>query len=173
MVIVQGAIQDKVLGSKCDRLTFCPSILLKATVGVGVGVLAPWQVLILLVSKVTAPLRAYRLPLEVAEVVAVMDVNARMLPAKLVPVPKVAELPTCQKMLHALAPFVSTTLELLEVTRVVPVWKMKTPGPLSVSCPVKKAEVSKQYTPAVSVLPPRSWPVKLLLLGQVSPAAVA
>jgi hypothetical protein len=53
----------------------------------------------LLESKVTAPLRAYRPQLDVAAVVAVIEVRATMLPAKLVVVPSVAELPTCQKIL--------------------------------------------------------------------------
>src|ERR1035437_9664841 len=49
-----------------------------------------------LVSNVTAPLRANSLPLTLAPVVTVMLVSARILPAKFVPVPRVAELPTCQ-----------------------------------------------------------------------------
>jgi len=53
------------------------------------------QVLTLLVSSVTAPLRASALPLVFAPVVSVMLVRARMSPAKDVPVPIVAELPTC------------------------------------------------------------------------------
>ncbi len=61
------------------------------------GQLLPEQVLILLVSNVTAPVRAYSPQFDDAPVVAVMEIRARMLPAKLVPVPKVAELPTCQK----------------------------------------------------------------------------
>lgn len=121
------------------------------------------QAPILLVSNVTAAVRAYSPQLDDAPVVAVMEISARMLPVKLVPVPKVAELPTCQKTLAAVAPLMSTTCELLAVIRVLPVWKMKTPVPLRVSVPVKKAEEAKQYTPGVRVRPPRSWPVKLVL----------
>jgi hypothetical protein len=53
----------------------------------------------MLVSNVTAPFRASALPFSVAPVVTVMDVSARMLPLKVEAVPRVAELPTCQKML--------------------------------------------------------------------------
>jgi len=70
-------------------------------VGVGVTPLAHGDRVIVLVSNVTAPLRAYRLPLDTAPVVKEMEVSARMFPIKLVFVPTVAELPTCQKILHA------------------------------------------------------------------------
>src|SRR4029077_17046469 len=53
---------------------------------------------ILLVSRVTAPLRASALPHEmVAPVFSVMLVSARISPTKVVVVPSVAELPTRQK----------------------------------------------------------------------------
>src|SRR5512135_2606584 len=59
---------------------------------------------IILESKVTAPVRANNRPSTVAPVVTVMEAIGRMLPLKTEPVPSVAELPTCQKMLAALAP---------------------------------------------------------------------
>jgi hypothetical protein len=71
------------------------------TVAVGVGVASHTALLTPFVSSVTAPLRAYRPPFESAPVFSVMDVTARMLPWKLVLVPSVALLPTCQKILHA------------------------------------------------------------------------
>ena len=49
-----------------------------------------------LVSKVTAPFRASVRPSTVAPVVSVIEVNARMFPLNEEPVPSVAELPTCQ-----------------------------------------------------------------------------
>jgi hypothetical protein len=49
-----------------------------------------------LVSKVTAPFRASARPSTVAPVVSVIEVNARMFPRNVEPVPSVAELPTCQ-----------------------------------------------------------------------------
>jgi hypothetical protein len=61
-------------------------------------------------SSVTAPLRAITRPLTLAPVFRVMDVSARIDPAKLLVVPRVAELPTCQNTWHACAPFSNTTL---------------------------------------------------------------
>ena len=58
--------------------------------------LAQSGLVIVLVSRVTAPLRASARPCSVAPVVIVIDVRARMLPTKAAPVPIVAELPTCQ-----------------------------------------------------------------------------
>jgi len=49
-----------------------------------------------------------------------------MLPLKSVVVPRVAELPTCQKTLQGCAPLISTTRALDAVVRVLPIWKMKT-----------------------------------------------
>ena len=63
-----------------------------------------------------------------------------MFPAKSVVVPKVAELPTCQKTLAPLPPFMNATEELLAVVRVLPIWKTKTEAgsarELRVSAPV-------------------------------------
>ena|SRR5580692_3414058 len=56
---------------------------------------------IVLASMVTAPLMARARPLIVAPVFNVIDVVAMIVPAKLVVVPRVAELPTCQNTLHA------------------------------------------------------------------------
>lgn len=101
-----------------------------------------------LLSNVTAPLRAYRPELVAAPVLMVMDVSARMFPAKSVYVPRVAELPICQKMRHGCASFITSTEALLAVVRVLPIWKMKTllglPRPSRVSCPVSWADESKQ-----------------------------
>src|SRR5436190_388324 len=58
----------------------------------------------LLESSVTAPVRANNRPSTAAPVVTVMEAKARMFPLNTEPVPKVAELPTCQKTLAALAP---------------------------------------------------------------------
>ena len=54
-----------------------------------------------LVSSVTAPVRAKALPSRVAPLFIVMLASARMLPLNAVRVPRVAELPTCQNTLHA------------------------------------------------------------------------
>jgi hypothetical protein len=58
----------------------------------------------------------------------VIEANAMMSPKNVVPVPRVAELPTCQMMLlatHAGGEPTATTLEALAVVRVLPIWKMK------------------------------------------------
>jgi hypothetical protein len=52
-------------------------------------------------SKVTAPFRASALPCTVTPLVTVIDVRAKIFPAKTEFVPSVAELPTCQKTLQA------------------------------------------------------------------------
>jgi hypothetical protein len=59
---------------------------------------------ILLLSRVTAPFLASTRPATVVPVCTATEVNARMLPANVVWVPRVAELPTCQNTLHAWAP---------------------------------------------------------------------
>jgi hypothetical protein len=77
------------------------------------------------VSRVTAAVRARRRPFTVTPVVAVIEACARMVPAKLEPVPSVAELPTCQKTLHAWAPPVRVTVLPEAVMRVDAALKMK------------------------------------------------
>jgi hypothetical protein len=77
-------------------------------------------------SKVTAPFRAKARPSTVAVVFSVIDVKARMFPLKVVFVPRVAELPTCQKTLHASAPLIRATVLADAVVNVLPIWKMKT-----------------------------------------------
>jgi len=62
----------------------------------------------------------------VVPVLRVMLERARILPAKSVVVPKVAELPTCQKTLAPFPPFVNKTDELLAVVNVLPIWNTKT-----------------------------------------------
>lgn len=62
-----------------------------------------------LVSNVIASVIAINLPSTVAPVFAVIDENAIMVPLKSELVPRVAELPTTQKTLSAVAPLVRTT----------------------------------------------------------------
>ena len=100
------------------------------------------QTLTALPSSVTAPFRARACPDTFAPVVKVMLVSARMLPASVVVVPRVAELPTCQNTLQSEPPPVLMTLttELLAVVSVLPILKTKTalalPRALRVSVPV-------------------------------------
>ena len=63
-----------------------------------------------LLSIVTAPVLANALPSSVAPVLKVMDSIAKTVPLKTEVVPKVAELPTCQKMFDANAPPLRITL---------------------------------------------------------------
>jgi len=74
-----------------------------------------------LLSKVTAPFRARALPLRVAPVVSVIEVRAKMFPANVLLVPRVAEDPTCQKTLAARALLIRSTLLLDAVVNVLPI----------------------------------------------------
>jgi hypothetical protein len=126
-----------------------------------------------LLSRVTAPFSAISEPESDAPVLAVIDVCARMIPINAVFVPNVAELPTCQMTLHALAPLINITDDAEAVVSVVPIWKtnwaLVSPWASSVSIPVSCAEELKKYTPGVSVKPPRSIPVSVAV--GASPAA--
>lgn len=95
-----------------------------AGVGVAVGAGAAVRHLsrvIVFVSRVTAPFRASARPSTmVAPVCRAIDVNARMLPLKVVVVPRVAELPTCQYTLQAWAPLIRLTVLAGAVVSVLP-----------------------------------------------------
>ena len=86
-----------------------------------------------------------------------------MLPTKVEFVPRVAELPTCQKTLQAWAPLVRTT-ELAESVVSVEegAWKIKTafgsPCASRVSDPPTSSEEEALYTPGASV-----WPAPMKL----------
>ena len=60
-------------------------------------------------SRVTAPFSASRRPFTFAPVSAEMDVRAMTVPTSVEFVPSVAELPTCQKTMHACAPLIRIT----------------------------------------------------------------
>lgn len=94
-----------------------------------------------LASSVTEPLRASKRPFTVALVSAVIEVRARMVPSKEELDPSVAELVTCQKMLHGFAELINTMLLALLVIKVDGIWKIKTafgfPCPSRVRVPVK------------------------------------
>jgi hypothetical protein len=90
--------------------------------------------------KVTVPFRASARPLIFTPLFIVMDVRARMVPTKVEPDPSVAELVTCQKTLHELAPLMSFTELDDAVTRSDAAWKTQTElgsfWPSSVKVPV-------------------------------------
>ena len=93
--------------------------------------------------KVTSPFRASARPFIVTPLSIVMDVRARMVPTKVEPDPSVAELVTCQKTLHELAPLMSFTELDDAVTRSDVAWKTQTEfgsfWPSSVSVPVRSS----------------------------------
>jgi hypothetical protein len=76
--------------------------------------------------RVTAPFRANSLPSTLVPVVTVMDVKARTVPLKAEVLPRVAELPTCQKTLQAWAPPMRFTTLPDAVIRADPAWNTKT-----------------------------------------------
>lgn len=124
-----------------------------AAVGVALGVavadpFAHSAEPMLLVSSVTAPLRANARPDTPAPVFSVMLVSARILPLNAVVVPIVALDPICQYTLHGEPPLMITTDEPLAVVSALPILKTKTasalPCALSVSAPVNCAEEEKQ-----------------------------
>jgi len=80
-----------------------------------------------LLSSVTAPFSANNCPCTDAWVFAVMDATANMCPTKWESVPKVAELPTCQKIRQYRAPLRRLMVLPDAVTSVEPVWNTKTP----------------------------------------------
>ena len=93
----------------------------------GTGVTAPQAgALTVFVSRVTAPPRAKSRPVTNAPVVAVTDVCARIVPTRVEVVPSVAELPTCQNTLQALAPLRSNTWLPELVTRLLAAWNKNT-----------------------------------------------
>ena len=127
----------------------------------GGSVIPHSALLIVFESRVTAPVKAKSRPRTSASVVAVIDACAMTVPTKSVPVPRVAELPTCQNTLHGLAPLISETLLFEPVMRVDPAWKMKTAAELPCASSVRGRDpvspsVSPLYRPAYRVVPPSS-----------------
>ena len=115
----------------------------------------------MLVSRLTAPPRARSRPATtLVPVCAVTEVNARMVPAKVVLVPSVAELPTCQKTLHAWASPSSSTVLFGAVVSVDPAWKMNTAE--GSPCRVQRDGPGETHRgrgvvhPGIEGLPPRS-----------------
>ena len=90
-----------------------------------VGTAQPVWVIVF-VSRVTSPFLAIARPMRLAPVCMLMSVSAITVPTNVVPVPSVAELPTCQYTWQGLAPRMSATVLLLAVMRVDPARKMNT-----------------------------------------------
>jgi len=79
-----------------------------------------------LVSNVTPPVRAKSRPLTVAPVLAATEVSTISVPTNVDPALMTAELATCQKTLHLVAPPVSNTQLPVPVINVLLAGKMKT-----------------------------------------------
>jgi hypothetical protein len=111
-------------------------------------------------SSVTAPVRASTRPSTVVLLPTVAETRASRLPTKLVPAPRVTELPTCQKTLQDAAPLISSTRLPAAVVSVEPAWKTKTasgsPCASRVTVPVRPREESLPCTPGRKTCPPRS-----------------
>jgi hypothetical protein len=107
--------------------------------------------------RVTSPFRASARPSMVTAPGIVIEVRARMVPWKGVPVLSVAELPTCQKTLQAWAPLVRRIVVPVSVPRVEPAWNMKTafgsPCASRISEPPTSSEEVALYTPGAKVWP--------------------
>lgn len=101
--------------------------------------------MITLSSKVIDPPRPKSPPFEMAAVSSVTEAAAKTLPTKMLEVPSVADVPTCQYTWQANAPPLSTTLDPAAVIREVPIWKYQAsldePVPTSVKAPVRVAEL--------------------------------
>jgi hypothetical protein len=147
------------------------AVVVGAIVVVVVGVVVQVELVMVLVSRVTSPLRASSRPSMVTPVVAAIDVRARMVPTKVELVPSVAELPTCQNTLQALAPLIKATTLDEAVINVLADWKMNTalgsPWASRVTVPVNPS-VPPVYTPDTRVCPARS---ALTVAVEARPAA--
>lgn len=122
---VVGVAPD-VVGVAPDVVGVAPDVVGVEPTVVVVDAAAHTGVVIVLVSRVTAPLRANSRPAIVAPVVAVIDVRASTLPTRCEPVPSVAELPICQNTLQALVLPITMTWLALAVVSVDAALKMKT-----------------------------------------------
>jgi hypothetical protein len=135
VVVVDPGVVVVVVPGVVVEVVVAPAVVVVVVASSQVGTVT------VLSSIVTAPPIAKTRPLTIAPVLSVIDVVARIDPAKWVVVPKVAELPTCQNTLHACAPFSSVMVLDDAVVRVEPAWKMNTefrfPPPLRVRVPVR------------------------------------
>ncbi len=84
------------------------------------GTTEPLHVVTLLLSSVTAPLKPITRPLLLVPVVSVTLLDAKILPAKLEPVPSVAELPICQKTLQVWPELIMRTCDAEAVVNALP-----------------------------------------------------
>ena len=164
LVVVGGDGEGLVLVGDGDGL-----VVVGDGLGDGGGRLEQVGLVIVSVSRVTAATLASARPKMVTLLLTEIDCWARMVPWKVVPVLRVAELPTCQNTLQAWALPMKLIVVPVSVVRVEPAWKMKTalgsPCPFRISWPLTSSEDVALYTPGV-----RTWPA---LRGAVMEAVLA
>ena len=97
-------------------------------VGVGINTTAQKPLVIILLSSVTAPVRANNCPFINAPLFAVIEAIAKICPTKVELAPNVAELPTFQKVRQKRALFVKVMLLATAVISVDAVLNTKTPS---------------------------------------------
>jgi hypothetical protein len=143
VVVVVGATVVVVVGATVVVVVGATVVVVVDVVVVVVGGTAR-QVgdVMVLPCSVTPPLRARARPFNEAPVANEIDVRARMLPTNDVVVANVAELPTCQKTLHACTPPVSRTLLPGAVVSPLTDWKINTElaPPERVTVPVSEID---------------------------------
>ncbi len=122
VAVTAGVTPDPVVGLE---LPVGAAVPVGVVVGVVVAAMHTGSVMSL-VSNVTAPLLASARPSRNAPVFMVTEMDAMIVPTKLVPVSSVAELPIFQKTLHGEAPLMNTTLLAGAVVKVESTWKMNT-----------------------------------------------
>lgn len=107
--------------------------------------------------SVTSPVLARSRPVTVAPVEAVIDWAARIVPWNAALVPRLAELPTCQNTLQALAPPVMMMFVAEPMVKLLEAWKTQTElaeVPASVKVPLfEMSRAPPEYTPGVSDIP--------------------
>src|SRR5690606_36310388 len=105
--------------------------------------------------RVTAPLIARARPSRLAPAFRVIEVSARMEPAKSAEVLRVAELPTCQKTVEASAPLARMIWLPEAASRVEVVWKIQTmlesPPASSVRVVLMRNDSALEWTPPMRV----------------------
>ena len=125
-VFVAGLVVAPVLAVVCpvlvDALVVVPVLVTPEVAGVELAVAKPTE----LESMLTAAVEARARPSNAAPVLKVMATWAMTIPLNTVVEPKVAELPTCQKIFSGLAPPARITLRPLAVVRVEAIWKTQT-----------------------------------------------
>lgn len=124
VVVVAGAEVVVVVGAKVVVVEVVDVVVVVVTTGEATA--AHEGAVMVLVSKVTAPVLAKIRPCTVLPVSTVSDICAITVPTKVLVVPIVAELPTCQNTLHACAPFIRLTVLADAVVRVEPAWNINT-----------------------------------------------